>query len=406
MPAAGVAADTVPGASMRILLFSDSLYPEFVGGIERRNADLAAALARRGHTVTLAGFGAGGPSPPGVRVVSLGARRPVYTPSGTRATRPVLALARAAWRIPLGDYDVVETSSVPFAHLFPLALRCAAARRPLLVTWYEFWGSYWNEYAGLGRGTAYRAVEWLAAQLGSVVASSALTASRLARRRRGGEEAPVVPCGTDVDEIAAETGGISPDPDRIIYAGRLLAHKRVDLLLDALALLPRVRLVVYGRGPERERLGQRARRLGIENRVDFRAPAPERVELWREIRRSALAIQPSAREGFGIFPLEAMAAGVPVVCVRAELNAVPELVRPGIEGACAEANAESLAEAVRGLLGVPQRAAMGERARLRAAGYRADDAAAAIESAFEKLLRRAGIPVRPPPSREERDPAA
>ena len=390
---------------MRILLFGDSLYPEVIGGIERRNSDLAAALARRGHAVTLAGFGAGGPPPPGVRVISLGALRPVYTTSGTRATRPALALARAAWRFPLGGYDVVETANVPFAHLFPLALRCRAAGKPLLVSWYEYWGAYWKEYVGPACAPFYRAVERLAAQIGSVVASSILTASRLENRRIGGRPA-VVPCGTDVDEISSVAAGIAEDRNRIIYAGRLLSHKRVDLLLDALAFLPAVRLVVYGEGPERGALAARASRLGIASRVDFRAPSPDRRELWKEIRRSAVAVQPSAREGFGIFPLEAIAAGVPVVFLRSGDNAIGEVIRSGVEGICAEAEPRALADAVGALLSDDAlRAAMGDRGRLRARDYRADDAAAVIESVFESLVRRGDLP-RARSDRGRRDSAA
>jgi glycosyltransferase involved in cell wall biosynthesis len=370
---------------MRILLFSDGLYPELIGGIERRNADLAAALARRGHAVTLAGFGRSVPAP-GVRVISLGERRPLYAASGARLTRPAIELARAAWRIPIGEYDVVETSNVPFAHLFPLAARCAAARKPLLVSWYEYWGKYWNAYAGF-RGPIFRTVEWISAQIGSVVASSALTAERLARRRlRPG--IPVVPCGTDIDEIAAATAGIAEEPGRIIYAGRLLAHKRVDLLLEAVAGLPRARLVVYGDGPARPALVELARRLRIEDRVEFRAPSPDRAELWREIRRSAVAAQPSAREGFGIFPLEAIAAGVPVVFLRSVDSAVEEVVRPEIEGIRAEPDPRSLGEALGRLLDdADARAEMGARGRERAKEYRADRSAAEIEGVLAKAGR-------------------
>jgi len=386
---------------MRILLLGEAFYPEVVGGIERRNADLAAALARRGHDVTLAAFGEGNAAP-GVRVVSLGPSRPIYGRAGIRVLGPAWSMGRAAARIPLGSYDVVETSSLPFAHLFPLAARCALAGKPLVVGWYEFWGSYWNEYAGPRRGPVFRAVERAAARLGHPVASSALTAARFASRT--GRTPPVVPCGTDVAEIAAATAGIEPEPNRVVYAGRLLAHKRVDLLLEAVARLPEVRLVVYGTGPERGRLADRARRPDLGSRVELRTPARDRAEVWREIRRSALAVLPSIREGFGIFPLEAMAAGVPVVCVRSEMNAVPELVRDGIEGICAEPTVEALAGAIGGLLASARRAEMGERARVRAAGYGADAAAAALEGIFSNLLERGGG--KRPESRDRRDSAA
>ena len=41
---------------MKILLLYPTVFPDFIGGVEHRNHELGAALARRGHEVTLAGF--------------------------------------------------------------------------------------------------------------------------------------------------------------------------------------------------------------------------------------------------------------------------------------------------------------------------------------------------------------
>ena len=57
----------------KILILNERLFPSAPGGVERRNHDLAVELGRRGHEVTLIGFGRGpSPPPPGVRSVSLG----------------------------------------------------------------------------------------------------------------------------------------------------------------------------------------------------------------------------------------------------------------------------------------------------------------------------------------------
>ena len=376
---------------MRLLLLGESLYPAVIGGVERRNADLAAALGRRGHDVTLAGFGSAESPGAGVGVLSLGAARPIYGSGGTRSMGSAVALARRASRVPLAGYDVVETSNIPFAHLAPLAVRCAALGKPLLVSWYEFWGAYWKQYVGRTKAPAFRAAEWLAAQAGFALASSRLTASRLERRRLRQAAIPIVPCGTDVAEIAAAVSDLRETPGRLVFAGRLLAHKRVDLLLEALALLPAASLVVYGDGPERRSLAERADGLGVAPRVEFRTPTPDRADLWREIRRSAVAVQPSAREGFGIFPLEAMAAAVPVVYCRAPESALSELVRDGLDGVCAEPSPRALAEAVGALLlDAPRRRAMGDSARARAAEFSADDAARRFESLAAALLAGRG----------------
>src|SRR5207247_10345321 len=67
--------------------------------------------------------------------------------------------------------------------------------------------------------------------------------------------------------------GLSLEPgpygDYIFALNRLDATKRIDLLLDALALAPGVRAVIGGSGPEAEGLKRRAHRLGISDRVAF-----------------------------------------------------------------------------------------------------------------------------------------
>lgn len=102
-------------------------------------------------------------------------------------------------------------------------------------------------------------------------------------------------------------------PGKALFVGRLWRHKRVDLLLKAAALLPEGReLVIVGDGPERPALQRLARRLGIERRVTFAGDVSvaERERLYREC---ACCVYTPLREPFGMVPLEAAAAGRPVV---------------------------------------------------------------------------------------------
>ncbi|HSG38658.1 MAG TPA: hypothetical protein VLE27_03375, partial [Thermoanaerobaculia bacterium] len=58
---------------MKILIVYETVYPDFIGGVEHRNYELAAALCRRGHEVTLTGFCKPLPGiPPRLKVLSLG----------------------------------------------------------------------------------------------------------------------------------------------------------------------------------------------------------------------------------------------------------------------------------------------------------------------------------------------
>lgn len=380
----------------KILILNERLFPSAPGGVERRNHDLAVELGRRGHEVTLIGFGRGpSPPPPGVRSVSLGDLGRIYGPDGKRRTFHALSFAWRVARLDLAPYDVVEASNIPHVHLFPLALRCALAGTPLLVTWYEFWGPYWKTYLGPLRAPFYRAGEWLTAQLGTaVVATSRLTAERLGARRFRPGAVAVVPCGLHDEEIrdsAREADGNAPE---LVFAGRLMAEKRVDLLLGAVARLSGERpprLVVFGDGPERSSLEALSERLGLSSRVTFRGHVEDVHELWRAIGRARVAVQPSSREGFGLFPLEAMTLGVPVVYCRSGESALPELVRDGLEGLSVDASEIPLAAALARLLAdEPHRASLGAGAALRAAGYSWSKIGGEIEALLLSIVGNGG----------------
>ncbi|HET9765933.1 MAG TPA: glycosyltransferase family 4 protein [Thermoanaerobaculia bacterium] len=416
---------------LRILLLYEAVYPDNIGGVETRNWELGRALGRRGHEVTLAGFCAPLPGePPNVRVLPLGPSPRLYNAGGRRSTRAALRFAAAVARLDVGPYDVVETANMPYVHLLPLAVRCRLAGKPLLVSWYEYWAGYWRGYVGAAKAPVYRAIEWLTAQLGrAATASSRLTLERLAPRRHRRGTVELVPCGIEVEQVraAAAAGGAAgsamdgggatdsePAPPRV-FAGRLLEHKRLDLLLAA---LPRVAaavdatasapvigssktstpatpaathgaplLTIFGEGPDRPRLEALAAKLGITARVRFRGHVATSEEVWRELGRARIAVQPSAREGFGLFPLEAMAAGLPVVHCESSESAVAELVRDGVEGVAAPADAPGLAAALAALLAdEPRRARLATAARARAAEYDYDAIAAQFERVCLALL--------------------
>lgn len=377
-PYATSAAAADGGPPLRILSLYDCVAPGSVGGVEQRNLELASVLGARGHSVTLAGWAAAPDRPaPGVRVVPLRAPRPLYTRRRKRSAGAALLFAADAARIGLEEYDLVETANIPYLHLFPLAARCRRQGKPLCVIWYEHWGGYWREYlegAAKAAWPLFAGIERAAGRLGTAVAASShLTADRLARRR--GRPVPVLPIGVPVAEIRAAAATPEPAPP-LVYAGRFLPEKRLDLLLRALAIvrrqLPdRALLRLIGDGPDRPRLEALAEALGLGPAVELAGRLPTARDVWRHLGGARIAVQPSAREGYGLFPLEAMAAGLPVVHCASPESAVGELVRDGVEGVRTDPRPESLAEALEALL---QPAGEERRARLAAAAReRADE---------------------------------
>lgn len=379
---------------LEILTLYDCIAPESVGGVEQRNLELARALARRGHRITLAGWASSATKPePGVRVLPLGAPGALYTTGGKRRTSAAIRFALDVLRTDLRGYDLVETANIPYLHLLALAPRCAAAGIPLCVTWHEYWGPYWREYLGTPWWPAYAFLEGLTARLGTgAIAVSRLTAHRLARHRRG--EIPVIGNGIPLEEIRAAAESADRVDTPLIYAGRLLAEKRVDLLLEAVRSLvdkglQGCLLTVVGDGPDRSRLEEMARTLELDDAVRFLGRLPTEKDVWRALGRARIAVQPSSREGFGRFPLEAMAAGCPVVYCSSEESAVGEIVRDGVEGLRSAPDPESLANALWRLVspeGEPLRTRLANHARRRAGRYSWESLAAKIEAVYVGLV--------------------
>jgi glycosyltransferase involved in cell wall biosynthesis len=103
------------------------------------------------------------------------------------------------------------------------------------------------------------------------------------------------------------------DPDLIITASRLVSVKRIDLLIRAFVELKKqrtqARLVILGEGPLKQPLIDLATRLGVASSVEFVGYQDPAV--WFE--RAALFVLFSQQEGWGVAPVEATTAGVPVL---------------------------------------------------------------------------------------------
>ena len=375
---------------LSVLLFYDCIYPESVGGVEHRNHELARALAARGHRVTLAGFAAApSRSWDGVEVLPVGPPGRLYSAEGKRSTAEAARLARAAARIDLRPFDVVEAANIPYAHLPVLASRCRLLGKPFVVTWHEYWGRYWSQYLGAS-WPVYAGIERLTVPLGTqALAVSHLTASRVEARRH--EEVRVIPNGIPVERIREAADGSEKTGPPLVYAGRLLREKRVDLLLEAVARLaarrPGPLLAVIGDGPDRERLTGLVEKLGIQKAVVFHGHLRSNTEVWRRMGASRIAVQPSSREGFGLFPLEAMAAGLPVVYCESPESALGELVERDVHGVSTPPEPAALAAALARLLADPAEVRrLADNARPHAARYDWSAVAADMEEAFLSLL--------------------
>jgi glycosyltransferase involved in cell wall biosynthesis len=116
---------------------------------------------------------------------------------------------------------------------------------------------------------------------------------------------------TDQDRPARTDGKI-----KVIYLGRLVNWKAVDLLIEAFAGVIRqvdnAVLEVLGDGTEKTRLQQQVKDLGLGDKVSFAGYVPP-AEGARRMRDADIFVLPSLRECGGVVMLEAMAVGLPCV---------------------------------------------------------------------------------------------
>jgi glycosyltransferase involved in cell wall biosynthesis len=272
---------------------------------------------------------------------------------GRRSIKQALLFALACLRLFRQRFDVLDADQIPYFQILALRVIATLKRKRLIVTWHEVWGKdYWSRY--LGRlGILAWLIEWLAMRLPDhIVAASPQTADRLRTILGAKASITVAPNGVDL-EVIRETYPDDSATD-LVVVGRLIDHKRIGMLFEALALLHAQGVPatcrVIGDGPEREPLHGHAAALGIADVVDFRHDVREQKEVYALVKAAKVAVFPSDREGFGAAVLEALACGVPVVTTSAPDNLSQHLATRSVRGYVCEPTPAALSDTLKALL--------------------------------------------------------
>ena len=344
------------------VLHAGKFYPPSRGGVETVLEDLCTGTARDWRVDA---------------VVSN------HSPRTVRERRDGVGLVRAAALAMFGPVPVCPT--LPF-HLWrrrhdcvilhePNALAALAlllwTRARHLVIWHHSdplrpgWALH--PYAVLQRFLYRRAT--------CVIASSPRLAESSTVLRFAGTTA-IIPYGIALERFAGTTDGQAaraeairagyPGP-RVLFVGRLVYYKGLDILLEAFTKCPGT-LLVIGRGPLENTLKGMAAALHIRSRVAFLPEVPS-DELVAYYHAADVFVLPSTErtEAFGIVQIEAMACGLPVVSTDLPTG-VPWVNQDGITGLVVPPrDPDALAAAINRLLDDSAlRERMGEEGRRRA----------------------------------------
>jgi glycosyltransferase involved in cell wall biosynthesis len=358
-------------APLRVCLVSP-YYAPHVGGVESHVRDLARYLVRQGDSVTVLTSRFSRMLPALERREGVVVRR-VPTLLNVLRTPLMPAVYREVMK---GRWDVVHSHSPPPVTAY---FACTAANTidvphvlthhaddevqlpalgPLIVAVYrESLGRYTFAHSAqvVVSSQTYASTSRLVWNYDPQVIGAAIDPSRF---------------GSHVDGThVREQLGIPPAPEghMVLFVGRLVPHKGVEFLLEAVQhMRPSATAVVAGEGPHRGTLQRSARALGIEHRVVFAGGVPHE-ELPAYYRAADVLVLPSISrlEAFGLVGLEAMASERPVVL--SDIPGVREVIEDGKEGLLAPpAEPDRLAERVNVLLDDPaMREEMGHRGRER-----------------------------------------
>jgi glycosyltransferase involved in cell wall biosynthesis len=369
----------------RILVLNerDLRHPR-AGGAEVHCFEVFGRLARGGDEVTLCSCSFPGAAPEevvdGVRVVRRG------SPIGYYAQLPGLyrRLRQAA------PFDIV----VEDLNKFPFFARLWV-REPLVVFAHHLLGRTAFRQVAFPIAAATFVAEKLVPRAYRglpVVAVSPSTRDELVAGGMRARDVHVIPNGVDQRRYHPGDGTRAAVPT-VLALGRVEPYKRVELIVDAVATLPGVRLIVAGAGTGLDGVRARVAARGIGDRVEVRGFVDE-DEKVRLLQTAHVVVSASEKEGWGLTMLEAGACATPVVA--ADVPGLRDAVRDGETGLLVPSgDVAALAAAVDRVL---RDATLRERlaaANLRWAGRFAWDAIVAQVSAVLDAARGAPAPAAP-----------
>lgn len=352
---AGVIIETKTAPMLKIAMISDAAFPFNKGGVEKRNWDVALRLRGRGYEVHMINARWPGMNREcvveGINIHGV-CRDGKFYVAGRRSILESVKFALGLMpHLLKNHYDVYACDQFPLVHIIPVRIITWLKRKELVLTWHEVWGKYWFDYLGW-LGLVGYLVEKVAIRLpDKIISVSEQTTDALVGTLK-----------VDRKNIQTIVNGIpfayinsappSAESSDLIFVGRLLSHKNVDYLINAIEKIVKeypdkpLRCLVVGDGPERQALEQLVSKKHLADRVVFKGIIERMDELYGLMKASKVFVLPSSREGFGITVIEAYACGLPVVTVDCDQNAARNLIQENQTGCLSKLESGALAEKI------------------------------------------------------------
>ncbi len=295
----------------KIALCTEVIYPLY--GVERRVYEMAKRLPKYGYEIDLYSSTANGSLDIDIIQVS----KPTITKPPKRNYLHCLQYTMNLIKsLSKSDCDIIDANG--HLSLLPCAIAGVKTKRPVVATIHDLYLLEWHYmYKGLGAFVGLP-FELLVSQLpySRVITLNSSLVKRMKESLKMRSSVQVIPSGIDVkyiDKIKSEKLD-----NRVVYVGRLVPQKNVDMLIRAFSTIGSdYELIVVGEGGEKENLIMLTKKLGLKN-VRFLPSFKRHEDVVRMIKSATVLAVPSKRECFGIIPLEAMCSRTAVVSTRTE----------------------------------------------------------------------------------------
>lgn len=337
---------------MRIAFVSDAIYPYNEGGKEKRLFEMTTRLACKGYDIHVYCMkwweGLKNKKENGVYLHAICKKYSLYS-GKRRSLAQALIFGLACLKLIKEDFDIAEVDHIPFFPLFSLKIVCFLKKKKIIATWHEVWGKdYWQEYLGW-RGIFGYIIEKISVLLpDEIISVSEYTTNKLKNNLKYRKKIYTIPNGSDYEKIQK----IIPAQKKsdVIFAGRLLSNKSVDVLIKSIQLIkerkPKIKCLIIGDGPEKKNMEILTQKLNMEKNINFLGFLGNHDDVYALMKSSKVFVLPSTREGFGIVVVEANACGLPVITIDHKDNAAKDLIEEGENGFVCQLDKEKIAEIV------------------------------------------------------------
>ena len=325
---------------MKIAFIYDAVYPWVKGGAEKRVYELATRLAQRGHDVHWYSLGWWWPENgetdmlmDGIHLHGVSNPIELYSDDRRSIKEAIIFSLKLFNPLLKENYDVLDCQGFPFFSCFTAKIHSILGRSNLIITLHEIWGDYWYTYLGKTGIFGVIIERAMLSLTDNIITVSTMTKKDLKAIKKS-ENSIIIPNGIDFNHITE----IRPSNEKsdVIFAGRLIKEKNVDILINSMVLVkekfPDIKCLIIGNGPERKKLEELSLQLQLKDNIIFKDFMENYDDLIGYIKSSKVFALPSTREGFGIVVIEANACGIPVVVVDHEMNAAMDLVVEAVNG--------------------------------------------------------------------------